>query len=238
MKYLSGLLLSITLTVGMYAQTVDEVLSKYYQAVGGAENFRNIQTYIIKAKSVNSSGTWKRPYSMYGKGNKVYTIMNAQAGIDAKQGFNGTSGWRVQPWSGSLDPFPMNADDSKELQLSGEQLVNDLFTYKTRNTTLEMQGKDEIDGSDCYKIMATRTDGVVVVYYLDVDSYLLVKRTVKRKESGVDTESDSYFSNYRKVNGMLLPFSIEGSWGGGLAIESYQINTPIEDSTFEMPEKK
>lgn len=242
MKRASVILLCCALLIALgttaSAQQLNEVLSKYYAAIGGMEKWKSVAQCVVRGKTVNSSGSWKRPYTMSIKQGKVRNVMNVQPGIQYVQAFDGNGGWSINPWSSSLDAFPMNEDDAKELALQAEMFQNDLIAYKEKGTTLELMGKDDIDGSDCFKIVATRKDGVIRIYYIDVDSYLIVKVTTKRKEDGVDTESSSFYSNYRVVNGIMVPYAVEGSWGGGFQIEVYDFNASISDDSFSMPQSK
>jgi len=79
------------------------------------------------------------------------------------------------------------------------------------------------------------------VYYLDIDSYLIIKTTVKYNESGVARENDSFYSEYKVVDGRTLPYNIESKSNGDTVgvsyIEAYQFDKQVDDSFFLMPSK-
>lgn len=205
--------------------------------MGTVENIAKAKSCIMSGRYVNSSGSWKKPFRMMLSGGKVRSEMDVQPGIMSVTAFDGTMAWNIQPWSGSLEPQPMNKSAQMNLALNSELLNNDLLSYKQKETRLELKDKEEIDGSDCFKIVAYRKDGVIREYYLDVDSYLIVKIVTKMTVDGEEEESTTYYSNYRKVNGVMLPFASESQWGGGFFIERYDFTTTINESLFSMPAK-
>lgn len=234
-------LLVVFATQGVLAQktqpTLNDILSKHYTAIGGAEGINKLSSYIIRGKYVNSSGTWKKNYRVFVSNQNVRSEMDIQTGMMSVQAFDGKSGWNINPWSGSLTPQPMNAQSSSMVANRSEMLRNDLITYKEKNTTLEYKGIDEIDGSDCHKIVAFRKDGIIREYYIDSDSYLIVKVVTKVTIDGEEENDEVMFSNYRKVNNVYLPFAIENEGGGGIYIDSFDNSTPIDGSIFSMPKE-
>jgi hypothetical protein len=218
--------------------TLNEILTKHYTAIGGAEGINKLSSYIIRGRYVNSSGTWKKNYRVFVSNQNVRSEMDIQTGMMSVQAFDGKAGWNINPWSGSLTPQPMNAQSSAMVANRSEMLRNDLITYKEKNTTLEYKGIDEIDGSDCYKISAIRKDGIIREYYLDVDSYLIVKVVTKMTIDGEEENDEIMFSNYKKVNNVYLPFAIENEGGGGVYIDSFDNSTPIDGNMFTMPKEE
>ena len=60
-----------------------------------------------------------------------------------------------------------------------------------------------VEGAECYEIVLTPDQGEPVAWFLDVKSLLLVKT-----ESKVgDTIIETYPSDYREVDGVLLPYN-------------------------------
>jgi hypothetical protein len=231
-------LLLLLLPAAAQAQTLDDILSGYYKACGGAEKLAAVQSLILRGRQM-WGGAQKRPMTITIKGAKVRFETDIQPGIRFMQAYDGAQGWRVMPWSGSLEPQPMNEDDTKSYARQAEVLRNDLVTYKERGTKLEYGGKDEIEGSDVYKIKATRADGAVITYYLDADSYLIIQRNIKYSEEGIEQEDDMFPSDYKQINGMTLPFTFEtkndGTTTSAMMIEKYEFNPQIDDALFAMP---
>jgi hypothetical protein len=107
--FVSALFIS---SVALKAQTVDEVIAKHVDAVGGADNWR-------KVTSVKSEG------SLEVQGAKVNLTTSVIAGKGARQDVNvmgmvgyylvtPTAGWKLEPWNGVTSPEAMTADELKE----------------------------------------------------------------------------------------------------------------------------
>jgi len=69
---------------------------------------------------------------------------------------------------------------------------------------------------------------------------VLLKSKSKMKIQGVDTETEMIFSNYKYVNDILNPFSLETKMNGQTVMQMtfYEISydTDMPDSMFAMPE--
>jgi|APEBP8051072266_1049373.scaffolds.fasta_scaffold13103_1 hypothetical protein len=237
-------LVTFTVCSGLtHSQTLQSILTEYHKAIGGAEKLLAFQSVIVRAKSQGGGGGQKRPMTFTIKlPDKARLDYAFQPGLTYIQAFDGTSGWTVQPWTGSLDPQPLNEDNAKDAKRIAKMVHNDLITNGKDGTKLDYKGKDEIEGSEVYKIEAIRKDGTAITYFLDADSYLIVKTTTKYTESGVLVESDMFPSDYKTVNGLTLPYTIEtktnGEVNGANYIEVYDFTTKVEDAFFTMPAKK
>ena len=62
------------------------------------------------------------------------------------------------------------------------------------------------------------------------------------KIQGVETESESLPSNYKVVDGAMMPFAIENKYKGqtvsNVLIETYEVNKVVDDNLFIKPLKK
>ena len=133
----------------------------------------------------------------------------------------------------------MSADEKKDLEENAD-IDGPLVDYKSKGNKVELLGKDKLEGSDVYKLKATLKNGDVVTIYLDADSYLEVKEEVKRNVRGTDQEVESLLGDYKEVNGLMFPFSMENGIKGSqqkekLTISKIELNIPVEDAMFKMP---
>jgi hypothetical protein len=68
-----------------------------------------------------------------------------------------------------------------------------------------------------------------------------VKSSGQRKEMGHDFDFESFPRDFRAVNGVMMPYSLEQRVQGKpvlqLALDEIVANTPIDDSEFRMPDK-
>lgn len=218
-----------------YAQSLDEILQKLYKSMGGFEKISSMQSVRIMGKSEGGGGG-KRSMKLTIKGTKSRMDLSIQPGIDFIQAYDGSVGWNIQPWTGSLTPQPMNADDSKSVSMTAEILVNDLFSFKKTNTRLEYTGKDEIEGSDCFKIVAYKPNGIQRTYFIDVDNYLIAKIETKITSNGNEEKSEMFPGDYKQVDGMVLPYSYNYGWNQ-FSVEKYEFNPSLDDALFALPKQ-
>src|SRR5271167_4039414 len=81
--------------------TVDQVLDKYVQALGGKATIEKMTTLVIKGKvDVPSTGE-TGSMEMYRKApNKEMQMINVPSNGPSQRGFDGTAGWNWDPDSG------------------------------------------------------------------------------------------------------------------------------------------
>jgi len=85
--------------------------------------------------------------------------------------------------------------------------------------------------------------GDVSYQYIDATSYLLLKETSKQKFQDKEVESERIMSNYKMVDGLNFPFTMEmrqagESTGQILTVENVEVNPKVDDSIFKMPPAK
>jgi hypothetical protein len=98
-------------------------------------------------------------------------------------------------------------------------------------------GEECIDSIDCYAIKLILPSGIRWFQYYDVETGLKFKETkeIQTKQGLFDQET--YFSDYREVNGLKFPFAIKQYFGLQeieLTVTSIEINTGLDDSIFEL----
>ena len=116
-----------------------------------------------------------------------------------------------------------------------------LVDYKTKGSTIELAGKEELEATPVYKLKVTLKTGDVKYIYLDAGNYLELKESEKRKEDGSTNEVDTSYSDYKAVAGVMIAHSSETRVNGAIdeqmSIEKIEVNVPIDDSIFKMPKK-
>jgi hypothetical protein len=116
-----------------------------------------------------------------------------------------------------------------------------LFDYKTKGSTVELIGKEDVEGSPAYKIKVTRKSGNVQYVFVDSQTFLAMRTSGRRKQMGQELDLETNLGNFKPVNGLMVPFSMDQKNKGTsimhLTIEKVEMNVPADDSIFSMPEK-
>lgn len=214
------------------AQTLDEIVNKHIEAIGGVENWKKLKS--LSFESLMKSGGADIKF-------KVYQIDKTSLRQDINVGgMTGYSiikkgeGWTFYPWMGHTKPEAMTADDLKNAQDELE-LQDEFITYKELGKTLEYFGKDDVDGTECHKLKMTNKDGKETTYYIDPSTYYVIKETEKMMSEGKEMENSTILSDYKKLNeGIVYPMSISGGWGE-MTITKLEINPKIDETLFASP---
>jgi len=230
--FLSGALLS--------AESLEGVLKKNYAARGGLDKIKAVKTTIMEGIG-NRMGT-EFPIKIIVK-NPSKNYMEAEfMGTKIIRAYNGKTAWWIMPLMGVNDPTPMPEDQAKEVVESAEN-SDPLVYYKERGHKLELMGKEDMEGTEVYKIKMTNKDSKkVTLFFLDADSGIELKVSSYMKEGETEYLVDALMSDYQEVEGMMVPFQIQQKANGQLAMtltfKSCKFNQPVEDSLFDMPAKK
>jgi len=239
--------------------SADEILAKYYQAIGGKDRVAGVKSFVEKGKSVGFGG--------FGGGGSVEifakfpdqraTIMSFPASPDRGHSirtFNGKDGWIVTPLTvlkdyqllgGELDGAKLDAELSFPAQI--KEVLSDL-RVGLQTTIHDEQGPDSQSKESgtaasaqerlVNVVQGNGPRGSLETLYFDAKSGLLVRtvRLCKGAIGRMPTQID--YSDYRDVNGIKMPFRVLFSWLDGrdeIQLSDVQINVPVDESKFGRP---
>lgn len=227
--------------VPVSAQTADEIVARNLEAKGGAAKLKAIQSIRMTGKMLVGPGI-EAPIVLELKRPRAMRMDISIQGMTITQAYDGKMGWMLNPMSGRTDPEPM---PNEAMKLVEEQADMDgpFVDYKDKGNTIELLGKEKVEGADCYKLKVTLKSGDTRVYYIDAEHYLEVKQESKTNVRGTDVESDTIVGDWKEVDGLMFPFSIDSGQPGGqmrqkMTVEKIEVNPTIDDARFTMPVKK
>ncbi len=221
---------------------VEAILNKYVEAVGGKRALEGIQTRVTEAtllrpKLVNPSG---KPLAIeiYQKApDKLLAVVTGVDGSVTYQGYNGKVGWVKTPTvqreitGVELAQMKQQADLYKELNL------------KDQFSTLKVVNKQKIGERDAYVVEGLNSTGKAEKLFFDTETGLLVRRVDFNKTMLGPDPVQTDFLDYREVNGVKLPFTIQISYldnnhyGTTRKVSQIRHNVSVDDAKFEMPSK-
>lgn len=226
-----------------WAQTADEIIEKHLQAIGGRDKLKAVQNERITGKMVMGQGM-EAPFTMeMARPNKMRMEFTVQ-GMTGIQAFDGKTGWSVMPFMGKTEPEAMPDEDVKRME---EQADIDglLLDYKDKGRQVEYVGKEDLEGTPVHKLKVTQKNGDVVFVYIDAEQFLQLKQSGKTKIRGQEVESETTFGDFKTVEGLVFPHSIEQKAQGMpagmvMTISKVEVNPGLADGRFTMPaaEKK
>lgn len=217
------------------AQTADEIVNKHIDAVGGTANWKKVTSMVqtgtmaLNGMSIDVVNT-----VVHQKGSRQdITIM----GMNNYVIITPTAGWMFMPVQQKTEVEPMTAEQVKGGQ-DGLELQGNLVDYKAKGNSVELLGKEDVDGTECFKLKLTKKDTSVITYFIDSKSYYVVKTTTVKKADGQESEVSITFSNYQKLpEGIVVPMALVVPLGPGMnadfSIAKVEINKPIDESVFK-----
>jgi len=142
----ANMLLMITF---LHAQTADDIINKYIDAMGGKDKLAALKTLYLEG-SIDASGqklsikTWfinkKAMRSEVGiNGMTIYSVVTKD------------SGWSFNPLMGQKEAEPMTPDQVKSAQTEFD-IEGTLVNYKDKGYKVNYEGKDDVDGTEAYKL--------------------------------------------------------------------------------------
>lgn len=237
MKKTVTILLLLLFVAGavLHSQTLDEILKKHFAAIG--------QDSLLKINSMKASGKMiqgglelpfvqisRRPFSL-----RFEITFQSLTMIQA---YDGKNGWSINPFSGATTVQPMSDDDLKTIRYQAN-FDGMLWKADEKGYKLTYEGKDDMEGTDCYILKIVTTAGDVFKYYIDSDSYLPLRLNAKVKIMGNESQSDTYFSNYKMIGGMAIAGKSENKMNGQLMMtavtDKVELNFKADSTIFEKP---
>lgn len=220
------------------AETLDEVLARHYEALGGMEKLKGVQTVRMTGKMIMGQGM-EAPFVMEKARPNRFRMEFTFQGMTGVQAFDGKGGWMVMPFSGKKDPEPMPSEMVKEMEEQAD-FDGPLVDWQSKGHTVELLGTEDVEGTPAYKLKATLKNGNVITYFLDAETFLTLKEESKRHIRGTEVESESSVGDYKQVEGLTIPFAMEMGAKGApqrqrMVTDKVEINPKVEDGRFAMP---
>ena len=195
----SFLLLSGFLVSGsLWAQTADEIVAKYVDAIGGQKLVSGITSITIESNvAAMGSDDPSTTHILNGKGFKNETDFNGSKIVNC---VTDKGGWAINP--GQSTPTSMSEDRAKAGK-GAFQVGGPLFDYAAKGYKVEMAGKDAAD----YKLKVTAS-GVNITYYINTTTYLIDKMVNTVNANGQDLEITTAFRDYKKTDiGFVMAYT-------------------------------
>jgi len=232
-KFFLLLLTGASLGFAAKAQTADDIIGKYVDAIGGKDKLGQMKSVYTEA-TVNVMGS-DNPASttlLVGKGYRSEAEINGSKII---QCYTDKGGWSINPFAGVTDAAPM-PDDQYQAGKDDIWVGGSLLNYKANGYTAELLPKD----GNNYPVKIT-AGKQVTTYFIDANTSLLNKITSTVSVQGQTTDVTTAYSNYQKTDfGYLAPYKIDVDLGQiqlAYTVKSIAVNKDVDSKIFDMPGK-
>jgi outer membrane lipoprotein-sorting protein len=239
MRSFPGILLVVlSFTILVSAQTAEELVAKNTQAKGGIEKIKAIKT--LRSVGSFQQGSFVAQVGQVAKDPDMVRETFTLQGMTQIQAYDGSTGWQISPFQGRKDPEMLGEEDLRNLQEDAD-FYGPLIDYQQKGNRVEYLGHDSLDGDDVFRLKVTLKNGDILYYYLDPDSFLEIRTEKQQFIRGSMRETVTDLGSYKQVAGVYFPFSIEAGPKGDpsskakITIQKMEANVPINDSEFKMP---
>ena len=220
------------------AVDADEIIAKNIEATGGLEKIKAIQTAKFTGKFLAQG--MELPFVMTQRRPDRLRIEVEVMGMTMVQCYDGTKGWSINPMTGSPDPQPMSEVENKSFALQAD-MDGVLVDYRDKGYTVEYLGESDVEGTAAHQLRVDTKQGTVNDIFIDKEYFMAIKVHSKVTVDAAEFESDSFMSDFKEVDGTVIPFAIETRMGetvvNQVMIEKVEYGVAVQDSIFIMPVK-
>ena len=232
---LGCLLLGALMGSSSEAQTLEEILESHYAARGGLEAIEAIDSWRMSGR-VQAQGR-SMPIEVLRKQPSQFRQQLTPGGSEMISAFDGETAWTVNPTLNDGKPIELQgalADSARHQSSVHGLLVNPA----AQGVELELVGKTPLGSGEVHEIRATRPDGSQQTFYLDSETFLVVRVTANMDAGAGPVDVTVDFSDYREVAGVKVPARHATTSAMGAMVATFdeiEANVEIADEVFMMP---
>lgn len=228
------LLLSAFIFIKAKAQTVDDIIQKYSNAMGGLDNFKMVKTAKLTG-TVSVQGN-DLPITIQIINNRAMRTDVEAMGQTVTNCYKDGNGWKINPFAGFATATDVTGDELNEFK-NQSSLTSQLMDYKARAYKAELSGVEDVNGARAYKIQLTTENNKTETYYIDSVTTLLTRFTGTRNMMGQDMEIETDFADVKDFGNLKFSMSRTVKAGGQtiqeLHFDKVELDIPIDEKIFD-----
>jgi outer membrane lipoprotein-sorting protein len=221
--------------------SAEQIVARNAEARGGLEAWRAVHT-LRTSGEMDAGGTAdaKLPFVLSLKRPHKSRLTITFAGKDATQVYDGSQGWKVRPFLNRDDVEPFTPAEARSAA-SAAELDGPLMDHAKKGTRVALAGTEKVEGKQTYKLKLTLQNGEQRLVWVDAKTFLEAKISGEpRKLDGRRHDVAIHYRDYRKVNGLKVPYLLETVVQGvkgshKMTIKTVTVNPPLEDALFAKP---
>lgn len=218
--------------------TVEQVFENHVAAIGGNTAWATLKTIVTKGNIEIPTQNLFGTIEIYEKlPRKLLFVMHSDRVGTFKTGFDGVVGWSSDPQTGLRQ---LRGDELANVQLDANFRRD--VDWREEYSRREFRGMTHVGPREAYIIKITSNAGASRTMYFDTQAYFKLREDFLGVTPQGTEPTQSYFFDYRqaKTSRVVLPFELRQkspTFVSIIRIREVQLNTPIDDSVFAMPQK-
>jgi zinc protease len=220
------------------ANVPNDLLQRVVQTKGGLEALKGVRTVVVDADmSVTTPrGPTLIPTKTYVAYPDRFRVEATFAGQQNIQAYNGGSAWVKDPAGVSAAPPAMRSDFAATVRRDTFPLLIAASEGTLMVRQLPEEGKDGVT----LKVLEISGEGLGPVrLYIDRSDRIVRQTYATPGPDGRPSQAEEVFSDYRKVNGIEVPFKASVLRDGRIILDrtlrSVTFNIPVDATLFQQP---
>jgi outer membrane lipoprotein-sorting protein len=228
----AGVTLAAQASTQQAQPSVDSIVTRHLDAMGGLDRLKDILTMkkvakvTMQGRQITTTMYFKRPNM-----SRQELQIDGQTVINA---FDGTTPWIINPLTGFNRPVTVSGTQAASIR-EDSSFDGPLVEYKSRGMLIDYVGREPLGEGEAHHLRVTSASRQVRHLYLDATTYLEVKLAAEVQGSKLEQLS----SDYRDVDGVKVAHHLKTVVNGAvqteMRLESVEFNLPIESALFRMP---
>jgi hypothetical protein len=223
--------------------SADELITKMIAAYGGEQNLRKHKSSIttveidMENQGVQGHGVIKAKAPNMAASEMTITALGKKIGAIVSY-FDGSGGGELM----SFGPEEVYSGKRLEDIKVGADFY-DVLDWKKNYPTISVKRITKVGDEDAYVVEKRSEKGTPITDYVSIKTFLVVKRdsVIHSDTSGIDLPQTETFSDYRNIDGVMVPFkSVATNIANGnivVRVTEVKFDVEIPDSAFTKPPK-
>ncbi len=214
----------------------EQIMDRYVDAIGGLATLEKIRNRVVRATTeISGAGVKLSSTICQARPDKSYTVVESPATGKIESGTDGEVAWTVSALTG---PQVLEGKE-RAMQLhvnTFDRLVYWRRVFKQAETT----GVEDVNGKPSYKVDFTPIDLPQQTVFFDKETYLPAKMVMTTESRAGVIPLESYLSDYRAVDGVLLAHKTVVHVMGQqrvLTIDGVEQNVDLPADRFALPQE-
>ena len=220
---------------------IDDLLAKMIAAYGGEENIRKHTSSVttievdLENQGVQARGTISARAPNLSASELTFTALNKKLGSMMSY-FDGTSGGEMVSFA------PAETYTGKRLEdIKAAADFYDVLDWKKNYQKITFKKMGKVGDEEVYVIERRNEKGTPITDYVSRKSFLVLRRDliIANETSGIELPQTEMFSDYRNVDGVMVPFKqVSNNIANGdivVRVIDVTFNAEIPDSAFRKP---
>jgi outer membrane lipoprotein-sorting protein len=229
----------VLLARSVSAQTADEVVARYIAARGGLAKIKAVKSERVTG-TISFGPHTDGPFIVEReRPQKMHMEITVTGKILIRVYDGKSAGWVYNAFLSSPSVQPMSEAEVRGV-FEEADFEGPFVDSKAKGNLIELVGKAEVDGKPAWKLKLTNRNGEVSYFLFDAVTGLNLEVLETHKNGDQEIASETYFRDFREVNGLKYPFVIESSTPNTeqkrtITAEKIEVNIPIDPSRFAKP---